>query len=339
MEHLISIIVPVYNVEKYIHKCIDSIINQTYKNLEILLIDDGSTDNSSSICDKYEKLDSRIKVIHKKNNCAAAARNTGLEVATGEYIAFVDSDDFIDKNMYKDMIEKSLKYDCDLVMCDCYKVCGDNKEKFTHNIRGGFYNKEQLYKEYFDKLLMKDDINYPPTISNCVCLIKKEIIKNNNLKYVEGIRFSEDLLFGSQIMYYVERFYYMKDKYYYNYISNPLSVTSTYYEGKWDIFLKLYEEIRLFFKEKKDYDFSKQIYYCLLFFVYNSINNIIYSPKSYLEKYRDIKKILKNNEVKEMFKKINISELDIPRNQIIKTKIYKYRVGIMIFIIYMSNKK
>ena len=76
-----------------------------------------------------------------------------------------------------------------------------------------------------------------------------------------------------------------------------------------------------------------------MFFVYNSINNIIYSPKSYLEKYRDIKKILKNNEVKEMFKKINISELDIPRNQIIKTKIYKYRVGIMIFIIYMSNKK
>lgn len=339
MEPLISIIVPVYNVEKYIHKCINSIIDQTYKNLEVLLIDDGSTDSSSDICDKYEKLDKRVKVIHKKNNGASVARNIGLEVARGIYIAFVDSDDYIDKNMYKDMIEKLLEYDCDLVMCDCYKVSETSKEKFTHDIRDGFYDKRQLYKEYYNKLLMKDDINYPPTISNWVCLIKKEIIKENNLKYVEGIRFSEDLLFGSQVMYYVERFYYMKNKYYYNYICNPLSVTNTYYEGKWDIFLKLYNEIKLFFNNKIDYDFSKQIYYCLLFFLYNSINNIIYSKKSYIEKYKDIKIILKNNEVMEMFKNIDINELNIPKKQAIITKIYKYRIGIIILITYMNNKK
>ena len=101
LQEKISVIVPIYNVEDYLHRCVDSIINQTYTNLEIILVDDGSPDNCLKICDEYAKKDSRIKVVHKKNGGLSDARNAGLEIATGEYIGFVDSDDYISLYFYE----------------------------------------------------------------------------------------------------------------------------------------------------------------------------------------------------------------------------------------------
>lgn len=121
---LISVIVPVYNVEKYLGKCVDSIINQTYKNLEIILVDDGSKDNSGTICDEYSKKDKRVKVIHKENGGAAAARNTGLDICKGEYISFVDSDDWIDESLYKDCISQ-MDHDVDMILFGLKNVAED----------------------------------------------------------------------------------------------------------------------------------------------------------------------------------------------------------------------
>ena len=101
MNDLISVIVPVYNVEKYLNKCIESIVNQTYTNLEIILVDDGSPDNCPNICDEWAKKDSRIKVIHQRNSGGGAARNIGLDNANGSMISFIDSDDFISTDMYE----------------------------------------------------------------------------------------------------------------------------------------------------------------------------------------------------------------------------------------------
>ena len=116
-EELISIIVPVYNVEAYIHQCIKSIIEQSYKNLEIILVDDGSKDKSGKICDDYARKDKRIKVIHKKNGGLSDSRNAGITVATGKYIAFVDSDDWIEKNMYEKMYNECEKFGADICIC------------------------------------------------------------------------------------------------------------------------------------------------------------------------------------------------------------------------------
>ena len=335
---LISVVVPVYNAEKYLDKCIESIINQKYSNLEIILVDDGSKDNSLGLCKKYAKNDKRIKVIPKENGGVSTARNVGIEAASGDFIAFIDSDDYIDENMYFNMIQKASEYECDIVMCDCYKVNCDKKEVFTHDIRSGFYNKEQLYSEYFGKLLMLDSINYPPTVSNWLMLISADIIKDNKLKYKEGIKFSEDLLFGSQVMYYANSFYYLKGECYYNYTNNPTSVTNTYYEKKWDNFMKLYKEKKAFFEMRKDFDFSKQIYYCLLFFVYNSIINIYESNKSISDKKKDILKILNNKEVRHMFDNININSLNLSKKQKLITYCYKYKIFISALILYMSRK-
>lgn len=106
MNPLISVIVPIYNVEKYLARCVDSIVNQTYKNLEIILVDDGSPDRCPQMCDDYAEKDSRIKVVHKKNGGLSDARNAGMAVATGEYISFIDSDDWIDLETYDLVLEK-----------------------------------------------------------------------------------------------------------------------------------------------------------------------------------------------------------------------------------------
>lgn len=118
MNDLISVIIPVYKVEEYLNQCIDSVLNQTYKNLEIILVDDGSPDNCGRICDEYSLTDSRIKVIHQSNKGLSEARNAGLDIAAGEWIGFVDSDDWIHSEMYELLLRQALENDLDIVCCD-----------------------------------------------------------------------------------------------------------------------------------------------------------------------------------------------------------------------------
>ncbi|EOH87788.1 glycosyltransferase family 2 protein [Enterococcus pallens] len=126
----ISIIVPVYNVEKYLHKCVDSILIQTFTDFEVILVDDGSLDNSGQICDEYAKKDDRVKVIHKKNGGLSDARNAGIDVAKGKYLGFVDSDDYIERDMYELLYENIVKEKADLSICGIYHVYeGKNPEK------------------------------------------------------------------------------------------------------------------------------------------------------------------------------------------------------------------
>ena len=119
-EELISIIVPIYKTEKYLKRCVDSILRQTYKNLEVILVDDGSPDKSANICDEYQKADGRVRVIHKSNGGLSSARNAGLEVAKGEYIGFVDSDDYIENTMYEILIKACKKYQSKMACCGRY---------------------------------------------------------------------------------------------------------------------------------------------------------------------------------------------------------------------------
>lgn len=131
MNKKVSVIIPVYNVEKYLEECIESVIKQTYKNLEIILVDDGSKDNSGYICDEYKKKDERIKVIHKPNGGLSDARNVGIDIAKGEYIAFLDSDDYIEEDMYEILVKNIEKANADISICQVYYVYKDEK-RTTH---------------------------------------------------------------------------------------------------------------------------------------------------------------------------------------------------------------
>lgn len=131
MRKLISVIIPVYNVEKYLIECLDSVVYQTYKDLEIILIDDGSSDSSPEICNRYMEKDSRIQVIHQKNGGAANAKNTGLRVATGEYLAFLDSDDFLEPDAYEYMLKEIEKEEADVIQCSFRNIYLNGSESIV----------------------------------------------------------------------------------------------------------------------------------------------------------------------------------------------------------------
>lgn len=196
MKELISIIIPIYNSEKYLKKGIDSILNQTYKNIELLLIDDGSKDNSKEICKNYEKNDNRIKYFYKKNSGVSDTRNYGLKKATGEYIMFIDSDDYIDKN-YIECMYKSLKNYKVNISISGFEL-DDFKYKKIKSINYGktkLYNQEEIFIDYINNRIFS---------SSCKMLIKKSIINNlfeTNLKYGEDFLFSYYLTKNNNFVY------------------------------------------------------------------------------------------------------------------------------------------
>lgn len=333
----ITVIVPVYKSEQFLRKCVDSILNQTYTNLEVILIDDGSPDGCPAVCDLIAVKDSRVHVIHQKNAGVSAARNAGLRVATGDYFTFVDSDDYIEKEMYSAMMEIAQKHDCDVVMCDCMKEFPDHAELYTHDIRAGYYSKEQLVEEYYPHLLMMENVEYPPTISNWLCLCRHSHSQNDTfrLHYEEGIRYSEDLLFGAQMMRQADSFYYMKGQALYHYCMNPQSATHTYVPDKWEDYKRLHSGIKEFFLNDQEYNFKKQIDLCLLFFVYNAIGDIFsVMTLSKKEKKEKISEILSEKEVRTMFNSLDVIRLPISFKQKVITWCYKYRVGIRFLIKY-----
>lgn len=151
---LISVIVPVYNVERYLNRCIDSIINQTYKKLEIILIDDGSTDNSKKICNEYANENKKIKAIFKKNGGLSDARNKGIESATGKYITFVDPDDYVEKNFIETMYNNIIKYNADISIVgfkNVYEKKNNNEENKVDDRGIKFYNSKEAIEKLFDK--------------------------------------------------------------------------------------------------------------------------------------------------------------------------------------------
>lgn len=186
MDDLISIIVPVYNVEKYLKRCIDSILAQTYQNIEVLLIDDGSPDDSGNICDGYTLIDSRVRVFHKENGGVSSARNLGLKEAKGDYIGFVDADDYIDSSMYEVLLNNLKNENADISVCSYYQE--DNE---------GVFQKHWAKDEY--RIINKDEqikcliSNQYYTCSCCDRIIKKQLIKD--VVFDESIKHYEDYLF------------------------------------------------------------------------------------------------------------------------------------------------
>ena len=197
MDKLISVIVPVYKVEKYLSKCVDSIINQTYKNLEIILVDDGSPDNSGKMCDEYAKKDGRIKVIHKENAGVSQARNTGIDVAKGDFIAFVDSDDFLCEDMYEKLISKQAESDADLVFCEYSQV----KPSGVYPVQESMLN-ELCQSKNIIYFLNHDVVSFNGNngvLKNQVMgyvwriLYKKSALAG--VRFPTGVKYAEDVLF------------------------------------------------------------------------------------------------------------------------------------------------
>ena len=202
----ISVIIPIYNAENYLNRCLESIIQQTYKDLEVILIDDGSKDNSGKICDEYKNKDNRLIVIHKKNGGVCSARNVGLSIATGDYVCFMDADDFIDLDMYKRLINIIAKEEVDIVICG-----------FANEILAGVfqpYCKEKM-ECVFNRYQMINNLLQNKYYSCSVNdkIFRKEIV--NEQYFNENITHYEDLLYLYQVMKKCKSAVFVSDVYYY----------------------------------------------------------------------------------------------------------------------------
>lgn len=201
---VISIIVPVYNVEEYLDCCIKSIVKQTYKELEIILIDDGSTDSSGNICDKYSENDNRIVVIHKENGGLSSSRNAGLDNATGEYLAFVDADDYVEEQYIEKLYNACIKHSADISICDYYNF-DENK---VYNSKDN-----KVYEKIIDKdnLLIFDSKSNINGVAAWNKLYKASLFKG--LRFPEN-RVCEDIPVSYNVVYKASKIVHLQEKLY-----------------------------------------------------------------------------------------------------------------------------
>lgn len=248
MKHpLISIIVPVYNVEKYLDRCIHSLIIQTLKDIELIIVDDGSTDNCPQMCDEYGQKDSRIKVIHKNNEGLGLARNSGLDIASGQYVAFIDSDDFVDNRMFEKLLSSAEKNNADVVYCG-YNTYGTSVESCKK-----YVSTEQIIQGQNNCLLfLKEMIGHDPDdatkyvrmlYSVWKSIYKKDVIDKYKIRFCSERQFiSEDVIFHIDFLQHVNVINIIPDALYY-YCLNLSSLTKKYKPGRFERDINFCKEV------------------------------------------------------------------------------------------------
>ena len=301
----VSVIVPIYNVEQYLGRCVNSVLQQTYSNLEIILVDDGSPDNSPALCDKYAQTYSNVKVIHKANGGLSSARLAGFSAAEGEYIQFIDSDDYIEPTMIEKMVNAILMHDADLSLCSYNTIHGDQSVPFKlpYNDTAVIGHKEIRHR-YVIPLFGHDnssEINIPGF--TCVRMYKKDLI---NEQYFQSERkyFLEDHIFNLLYADNVQSIAVVNEPLY-NYCVNSESLSNCYRKDKW----RMYQNIILWFEkyieDRNIAGASKRLECFLISAICSSVDNAVNSGtfKLYKKEIYEIlnvgrfRKILKNTHI------------------------------------------
>lgn len=237
---MISVIVPIYNMEKYLARCLDSIVNQTYKDLEIILVDDGSTDNSRKICDEYAKKDKRIKVIHKSNQGVSAARNDGIDIAGGEYYAFVDSDDYVSSKMFERLYSNAVRYNADISVCDFVSTSGSEYSGTLSDCVVDMNSDLALKHLYIDA-----DLGF---VILCGKLFRKELF--DGIRLPVGIKCAEDNYITYKLLYKAKNVVFEKSKLY-MYFQRSDSETKTFDSSSAEDFKAFAEQMKFWKSENR----------------------------------------------------------------------------------------
>lgn len=309
----ISVIVPVYNVEKYLHKCINSILDQTYRNLEIILIDDGSTDNSGKICDEYALKDERIKVIHKENGGLSSARNAGLDICSGDYIGFVDSDDYIAEDMYEYLYVNLIKNNADIAMCNYFSVSENRKITKVLKIKTFVTNKKED--------ILKENLNYAfnayPAVWNK--LFKKYIFLK--LRFPNG-KCCEDNFILLESIDKLNRYIYLEQaKYYYLNRNNSLAhrKIDNHLFDEVEVFSSILQYVLKMYPKLKKYAEK-----CLLISYKISLDRLLYNSNK--DEYVKEKIICQKNIKKLFFSNLLKNSLSIHQKIICALIVINYKI-------------
>ena len=338
----VSIVVPVYNIPgKLLRQCIESAIHQTLQEIEIVLVDDGSTDNSGLICDEYAEKDDRIKVIHKKNGGLAAARNNGYENSTGEWITFLDSDDWIDPHTCEDTYRLGKENKTDVVIFGTVQEFKHYKKPFTYHYADG-----KIFEGAQCKEIQCEILNFTGNIATAWAkLFNREFLVENKLEHNAALRQgSEGIEFNIRVFEKVQKSYFT-DKVYYHYIFNPNSISAKHDEKNHYFVIKCFEEIKRQIELSQNREDLEKVF--LNRFAYTVVAAAISSyfspanPVSYKEKKAGYKKYVNETLVKETLRQLDYSKLDIQRRVIailIKKQIYA-PIGILAKIRYYQKHR
>lgn len=290
---MISIIVPVYNAEKYICRCVESILKQSYCDFELILVDDGSMDSSLELCTLFAQKDSRIRVIHQKNQGVSSARNCGISIARGDYIAFVDIDDYIHKDMLKKMLFQIQNTDAEIAVCDSVAVLSDDEMELEtiHTLE--------------DNRILEKNLVHPSILVELAgavwrCLYSADLIRKNNIIFPLGLKISEDRIFNLYAMGYAERIVYLKDVLYYRTL-NEESAVHRYHSNYMEIVekgrLETINAIKSAWNDEKEIQaaYKKQYVEACIQAIENEKHKN--ASNSYIQRYRKIRSISEKEEL------------------------------------------
>ena len=294
----VSVIVPVYKVEKYLKTCINSIRNQTYTDIEIILVDDGSPDMCGKICDEFKREDNRIVVVHKTNEGLGRARNSGLDVASGEFICFVDSDDWLVESAIEKWVYYVNKHNADIVMCNFDKVNDNGECLYKHRIVSNevVSMEDDVQKNIFWQMIGRSsDIQEDYTVNMCVWtnLYKREIIEKEKIRFLSEREYlSEDICFNLQYLLASKKAVMIPDSLY-RYRYNPDSLTNHYKGDEFKKACNLYKKVEAWAECAQTYQFRE--FRVERFFI-TKVRELLFrlccSPISYSEKRNHVKEIL-----------------------------------------------
>lgn len=311
----ISVVVPVYNVEELLPRCIDSILNQTKKNIEIILVDDGATDGSGKICDAYAKKDERIRVIHKKNGGLTSAWKAGAERSTGKYLGFVDSDDWIDEDMYERLWDSAVTYHSDMVICGLVFDYEDPSLKSRKEI-------SEFQKEYYDRRELES--LYPKLINDgrffgrmlqparVTKLYRRELVEKNMILCKEEVTVGEDMQLTLPVLLDADSISVVKDFYPYHYWFNQKSMTGKYDPNYLDKIKIMEKRLKQISGEKGIYDFAPQITNDFLgLAVIGMKNSVVRNVDGYQSAIEMIRKYCNDESVREALHTHTMNQLPV----------------------------
>lgn len=286
----VSVIVPVYNAERHLGKCVESILNQTLKEFELIIINDGSTDSSYELCKKYAVKDERIVLLDQKNSGVSVARNRGLDIAKGEYIYFIDADDYIEKNTLEILYNRAIASNSDIVVFG-YKTISENSV-YVEKVSDCEYTIQEFLAHYGDFIISSSILG---AIWNKI--YKRETI--NDIRFIEGIKHHEDLFFVQDVLRKC-KLVSMQGDLYYNYINNDGSASRRHIENLFEIFLESHKKSIQFLTEMNSYETNiKAQNTCFIKLTINAIIMIMKSDENRKAKLEKIRYIFNNGNVKQ----------------------------------------
>lgn len=344
---MVSIIVPVYSVKKeYLDKCLESILEQIYQDIEVILVDDGALEDLPKICDDYAQIDERIKVIHQTNKGASAARNAGLEACQGEYVTFVDSDDYIAAETIEEALKRTKEDKLDILLWGSYKCYENRKEKYMpydEDVRlfEGEMKDQLLYKTMAGHLsFYKKPATSFGSGSCCSKLYRVAFLKENGLKYPVGVKRAEDVNFNIRAFDAAKRIGYLNRHFYY-YRQHEDSATYQYREGGIEVFTQALAKLSEFLKAREKPELYWQIYYqrCVFFFL-ESLDMDYLNPNNKKPlgiRIRELKLMADSEPYSSAVEKLDMKYLSLPKR--IPVFLIRHRMMRLLCMFYSVYKK